>query len=324
MSEEMENEMKCNEIKCNEMTISENVRSVFRNITVEPLKFFHMLPAYFANLATQNLNLEKACRVNLNYSNEVCSALSLRQTGGFEIEESNVQKLVTNMSVWTMPLRSFIPPLLVLFLGSWSDRNKRRKPLMLIPIVGEFISCVGLLICVFYFFELPMEVAGFVESFFPALTGGWTTFYMAVFSYMADITTVETRTVRIGILSVCGYVAIPLGTALSGVALKVIGFYGIYSLSAFIYLLSFTYGILRIKESSLKYDIDRKYNIDKHEDSHVKEEFSVSQLLKDCFDFRHVKDIFSVVFKKTANNRRQTIILIIVTDMIVVSVYQGK
>lgn len=41
---------------------------------------------------------------------------------------------------------------------------------MLIPIVGEFISAIGLMLCT-YFDRLPMEFAGVTEALFPALTG---------------------------------------------------------------------------------------------------------------------------------------------------------
>lgn len=41
---------------------------------------------------------------------------------------------------------------------------------MLIPIIGEFLSAIGLILCT-YFDKLPMEFAGVTEALFPALTG---------------------------------------------------------------------------------------------------------------------------------------------------------
>lgn len=316
-------------MKWTEMTFCEKVRNVLENVSVEPMVFFHIVPIVFAGLATQNLNLEKACRVNLKYSDEVCTALRSRQTEDFKVEEKNVQKMVASMSVWTTPLRSSIPALLVMFLGSWSDRKKRRKPFMLIPIVGEFMACVGLLVCVYYFYELPMEVAGFVESFFPAITGGWITMFMAVFSYMGDRTSEEMRTVRIGVLNLCGSVGIPLGTALSGVALQAIGFYGIFSLSAIMFMLSITYGIFRIKETPLMTDVKQPGNIEKHNEtatnnSYRKDRFSLVRFLKEFFDLTHIKETFSVVFKRAAHNRRQRIIFLIAAQTLIMIAAHGK
>lgn len=85
--------------------------------------------------------------------------------------------------------------------------------------MGEFLATVGLMICV-YLKDTPMEAAGLTEAIFPALSGGWFVMLMGVFSYIADITTEEERTLRIGILNVCFSVGVPVGTALSGVLLK--------------------------------------------------------------------------------------------------------
>ena len=134
-------------------------------------------------------------------------------------EEETIQKMVAHMVAWKTVIQSLFPCLLILFWGSWSDRHHRRKPCILIPIMGEFLGTVGLMLCV-YFKQTPMEVAGLTEAIFPSLSGGWFVMLMGVFSYIADITTEEERTLRIGILNVCFSVGVPIGTALSGVLLK--------------------------------------------------------------------------------------------------------
>lgn len=64
-------------------SLGERFRCVWNNITVEPLLAFYIIPSVLSNLATQNLNLEKACRVNLNYGVETCEALNRRETSNF-------------------------------------------------------------------------------------------------------------------------------------------------------------------------------------------------------------------------------------------------
>lgn len=50
--------------------------------------------------------------------------------------------------------------------------------------------------------------------------GGWFTMLMGVFSYIADITTEEERTLRIGFVNLCFSLGVPIGMAFSGVLLK--------------------------------------------------------------------------------------------------------
>lgn len=65
------------------MTIREKWKYVKSKITVEPMLACYIMPSVLAGLATQNLNLEKACRVNLNYDPYVCDALTRRETANY-------------------------------------------------------------------------------------------------------------------------------------------------------------------------------------------------------------------------------------------------
>lgn len=63
----------------------EKIRLVANNVTVEPILAAYIMPSVLSNLATQNLNLEKACRVNMAYGDEVCDALTRRQTANYTL-----------------------------------------------------------------------------------------------------------------------------------------------------------------------------------------------------------------------------------------------
>lgn len=110
-----------------EMTFKEKWRHIKSGITVEPMLACYIMPSVLAGLATQNLNLEKACRVNLDYGDVICDALTLRQTANYTEQEKAVQSLVAGMQGWKTVLQSLMPCLLILFWGSWSDRHGRRK-----------------------------------------------------------------------------------------------------------------------------------------------------------------------------------------------------
>lgn len=102
--------------------LGERLQSIWAKITVEPLLACYIVPSVFTVLAVQNLNLDRACRVNLNYTSAVCDALARRETANFTLEEQEVQKLVASMANWKSLLQSGLPGLLILFWGSWSDR----------------------------------------------------------------------------------------------------------------------------------------------------------------------------------------------------------
>lgn len=305
-------------VECKQrLTLFGRMRAFYLSMTVEPMLAWYIIGSVVAILATQNLNLEKACRVNLRFTDEVCTALERRETANYTKEEEAVQQLVASMAIWKTLVQSAVPAVLILFLGSWSDRRGRRKPCMLLPITGEFMTAIGLILCTYFFYELPMEVAGITEAIFPAFTGGWMTMFMAVFSYMGDITSLETRTLRIGIVNVCSSISVPIGTAVSGILYKKIGYYGVFSLSASIYVLSFFYGYYKIPEEKKVSPVKEKVGLEEE----VKP--GIVGFLRDFFDLEHIKETIAVAFKPGANNRRKRVMLLMIVVIVVFGPMHG-
>lgn len=234
-----------------------------QNTTVEPIMACYVMPSVLASLAVQNLNLEKACRVNLNYTDEVCTALNLRETENYTQQEEEVQKLIASIQVWKNVVQTAIPLFLILFVGAWSDKTGKRKACILLPIVGEFLSCLGFIVNTFFMYELPAEVAALTESIFPAITGGWFTNFIGVFSYIGDITTTENRTYRVGLVNMFMSLGYPIGSALSGVLLTWVGYYGVFMISSCLYLFSLVYGYFFLEEPK-KEKLEHKVSLHLH------------------------------------------------------------
>lgn len=169
-------------------------KSILDNVTVEPMLFPYLIASILVLLANQNLNIQKACRVDLSLSVDVCAELENKGQNSTASTDSEitVQKLVANMLIWQTIVQSTVPAVFVLFLGSWSDRNRLRRPCMLLPIYGEMVRNAGLLVCVYYFDQIPMAATGLWQALPVAVTGYWTVMFMAVFSYIGDISTVST------------------------------------------------------------------------------------------------------------------------------------
>ncbi|CAI6366572.1 unnamed protein product [Macrosiphum euphorbiae] len=296
------------------MSFTSKAAHMARNVTVEPMLGVFQLSMIMSSLTTQNLNMQKACRVNLSLGQTVCYALENKNATSYRNEELAVQQLVTKMMLWQSPFQNIVPCVLVMFVGSWSDRNQKRKPFMLLPIIGELVRNAGLVICVYFFYELPMEIAGVVESVPSAVTGGLPILILAVFAYVGDISTVKSRTVRVGFVSLIFSISITVGSALSGILFRDYGFYGVYFISTALYLFSFMYCIIVIKD--IKPAIVEKY----HEPNIVvgKCEKSALHAITDFFDLRHVKEAIRVTFKRGNDDKRRTDIILLFVIMVII------
>lgn len=296
-------------------SLMEKIKLIFSNITVEPIMVLYVLPSVMSSLAIQNLSLEKACRVNLELNRTTCDAITVRNSTGYlESEEVAVQKLVASMNAWKNIVQSLLPSILLLFIGSWSDRHNRRKPCIILPIIGEIMASTGFIICTYFFYELPMEWNGISESLPPSITGGWFTMFVGVFSYISVLSSVETRTLRIGAVSLFSNVSVTIGIALSGILYREIGFYGVFSLALSMYTVALLYGCLTMKEA--KNETAKKI----HEDEEVKRK----NFLMDFFDFEHVVETFRVAFKRGKRNRKARICTVMVLVMVVIGPLHGK
>lgn len=227
----------------------EKLRYIKQNITVEPIFVGLIIPSMLARIAIQNLNLDKTCRVKLNFGDEICDALIDRK-GNLTYNEGEVQKVISAIESWKSVIQTAIPTLLVIFMGAWSDRTGNRKICILLPIFGEFMVCMSNLLSTYFFYEITVEITMFFEAFFPAITGGWVMVYLGVFSYISDITNEDSRTFRVGLVNLCMTAGIPLGTALSGILLKLWGYYGIFILASVIYLITFFYGLYYLESNT--------------------------------------------------------------------------
>lgn len=94
--------------------------------------------------------------------------------------------------------------------------------------------------------------------------------------------------------------------------LRLIGFYGIFSISASFYLIALFYGFFYVEEPPLKVDEKKKLKA------------ANKSLLADFFDKEHVVETFRVAFKKGENQRRLRVSMILIVVMVVIGPMHGK
>lgn len=229
----------------------EKIKYMKDNITIEPIFAGLVISSTLARLAVQNLNLDKACRVKLKFGDEICNSLIDKKAFlNISLYERETQRVISSIEAWKSIIQTAIPTVLVIYMGAWSDRTGNRKICILLPVFGEFLVSMSNIVSTFFFYEIPVEVTMALEGIFPAITGGWVMTFLGVFSYLSDVTEPESRTFRIGIANLCLTAGIPIGTALSGVLLKLMGYYGIFSMSAVIYTITMCYGLIYLKSNT--------------------------------------------------------------------------
>lgn len=95
-----------------------------------------------------------------------------------------------------------------------------------------------------------------------------------------------------------------------------IGFYGVFSTSAVLYLISFLYGVFILKEPKKKLVENSK--IKKNENDNIKK-----NVILDFFDKKHVIETFKVAFKNGPNQRRLRVITLMIVVMVVIGPLHG-
>ena len=122
------------------------IKKIYGGITVEPLFFLYVLNYTTYYTIFQNLQIEKACRINLKQTESVCD--NLEDPANSAVQD-DVQKLVANIKMWGSFLSTVPAFLCVSFLGPISDQVGRKLP-MVIPFLGHALIA-GLLMLNVYF-----------------------------------------------------------------------------------------------------------------------------------------------------------------------------
>ncbi|GLV39720.1 uncharacterized protein CBL_08214 [Carabus blaptoides fortunei] len=287
-----------------DLSLLQKVLFVKNILTVEPFLCCYVMPTLIAVLAVANLKHQMACRVNLQFGDTICSDLLSPNNTEYE---KQVEVMALSMLPWTTPLSSSIPAVMVLFLGSYSDRHRKRKPFLLMPLLGELMSTTGFILCALNLSTWRMEISGVAENLFPALTGGLTVMMMSVYSYIADVTTVENRTFRFGLVHILAASISSIGFAVSGILFQSIGFYGVFTISLIVHVTGLLYCVFYIKEPrTAPADLPKK------------------NVCFDIFDPRHVIDTIVVVFKKRSGSERTRIILLMLTFVVILGPNYGE
>ncbi|CAL8100593.1 unnamed protein product [Orchesella dallaii] len=236
-------------LKQNSSSKSETLKDwLLRNILLlrmEPGFLLYMTASVMGNIMASDLQLDRACRINKGYNDTVCDILmGNNKTKLYADEEEEVQKVISEIGIWSEFIENFFPIIFSLFVGNWSDVYGVKFPFLL-TILGVVLRYAGLLLCTnneTWGAEIVVLFAVLPGS----LTGGRIAISMLVYSFVAVTSSVEDRTFRVGVLTAVRTFGRSAGSALGGHLKRsgkdyfyIFGLGGGVALASFVYILIF-------------------------------------------------------------------------------------
>lgn len=278
--------------------VAEKVMDMLGQVTVEPCIMLFALGNTLISVQMSNLQIEKSCKVGsyffsngTTYANEVCENLS---NGSFSEEQKQVQKITANVDMYSDLMKQIPLMVFALFLGPWSDQAGR-KLLIAFPFFGNCLTCLGFLVNVYFFDQLYVEFL-WIGEVVGAMFGYWVIFFLGVYGYVADNTSVESRTLRISIADGCYYAMASMGNYVNGLVYKRFSYYGNFGFALLAFAAGFLLAMFQLKETK------------KDQSKDEKEE-------KGLVSLENLTNSFKVLVKRREGSLRHIVILLVAAFM---------
>lgn len=263
---------------------------------VEIIIFIFFFAKTLSDSVTVNLLEAQVCNVVLKYGAKNCTEPIS------EFVEDKVQPVTANINMIKQMIEAFIPALLSLFIGPWSDENGRR-PFLLLSLAGYTVSYA--VWAVLSLIPNLQPEYFLIASIPPSLASGLVGMFISLFCYISDTTKIENRAFRMALLEggcmsgvFCGYMLTPRLLDIAGEY----GFVVVFTTSSFFMFLIFLYTLFVVPES-VKISPCRN---------------------KRFFELRHVRDVFTTCFKYRPNCGRTVILLVVSSIVIMILIMEGE
>ena len=175
-----------------------------------------------------------------------------------------------------------------LFLGPWSDKAGR-KMLNMLPFLGYVLYCVTLIVNVYFFDELVVEFLWLetISSFF----GGYALLYLGAYGYIADTSSLKSRTIRIAVMDGMSSVSETIGSYINGYLYAELGYYGSFGFASACFLLGLVIVFFTVHNKRDTENKETKTNI---------------------LDLKNVLESLKVLTKPRAENLRHIVIILVI------------
>ncbi|XP_045767417.1 proton-coupled folate transporter-like isoform X1 [Maniola jurtina] len=220
-------------------------------LILEPALVGAMMAINLGQTSLQNFYLRTACH-ELNYTADICD----RGVGEeFRAAEAGSQALVSSINVSRSFIGSLISTVVLLFVGPWSDCSGRRKPLLIVPLIGMCVMTTGVLLMLTFPGASTAQVL-YVVQIPISMGGNFGLLLAASFSHIGDLChasgrdvtrTMGTHRAAIQIAHVVGSVSGPL-------LYRHLGFYGVFPLVLLLQVASLIYVVLMVRDVNVNRD----------------------------------------------------------------------
>ncbi|XP_063368984.1 proton-coupled folate transporter-like isoform X2 [Cydia amplana] len=215
-------------------------------IIMEPALIGAMVAINLSQTSLQILYLRTACMVDLKIAPEICDKGVGEE---FRSAEAASQTVVSQVNVSRSFVGALISTIILLFVGPWSDCSGRRKPIIILPLVGMCVmtTCIILLSSfpgfnatqTLYAVQIPMSLGG---NFGLMLAGAFSHIGDVCHATGRDVTrTMGTHRAAIQIAHVMGAVSGPL-------LYRQLGFHGVFPIALFLQFSSLIFVIVYVKD----------------------------------------------------------------------------
>ncbi|CAH1709560.1 unnamed protein product [Aphis gossypii] len=164
----------------------------------------------------------------------------------------------------------FISFIVVLLAGAWSDNHgRRRRPLIFLPIIAQILT--DSLYIVFYYWHWPSAfdlIMKCLKWIIPAFYVGRNMFWVGVMSYVSENSTIESRTLKHGIIIATYPLSLLVGAGIVALIKIVIPYYSqdhvLFLVTILLNLIALMVVNLYIKDTSDSYDKDIRWQKPKY------------------------------------------------------------
>lgn len=158
-----------------------------------------------------------------------------------------IQETSASFVLYNSLVENSLPVLLVLFLGVWSDANRKRKPCLVLSLMGKLCRSLGLLLNAYYMGWHPYVLL-FTVALPHSFGGGNAVFHMAAFSYVADTSVPRSRTLRLGVAEAFWFLGSPVGLYLGAFLYERGGYICVFSTAVTFHFIAVLYTALILPE----------------------------------------------------------------------------